>query len=686
MDAPASVTSSGTAALSPILTQALEIMPQSACVVDVRDASQPVVWVNQAFELMTGWKRADILGRNARVLQPPQRDPLTAERMRHAISRGERAAVTLLNMRPDGTDYMNELHLEPVRNAAGEVTHYVGLQQDVSQRTRAAAGALAVADAQAATTLLHDRIEQRLRQARAQGGGVAVFSLDVAAGGDDGAGLNALALARGWSLSRLSSRSWVVLASEPLAQREAARIARQLLDAARAGDGRRPCSAGIAMGPNDGDEPAQLLAAAQRARARAFLRKPTGGIAFFAAGDDAAWIDDCALQDALTDALGSGRLALAFVPQVRLADGSIEAIEAQIAWSDSRGPVPPSRFMPVVEASGLDVPLGTWTCAQALATLARLDSQHQAPMRLLLPVTAGQLAASGYATQVLGLLGQHALPSQRLSLLISPEVARSSGAAGQRALADLRAAGVQVVLSEVGRGCAGLEALGQWEADGVRLHPDLVQAAPRDLASAALLRMACELARQYGQVMAADGISTAGQLTALRKDGVPLGQGTLYGPVLPAADLLQILASGLRLGPAPSSDQRQHLLLLDDEPNVLSALKRAMRSEGWVVHAAQSPEQAFEALAAHPIGVVVSDQRMPTMAGTEFLRQVRARYPHTVRVLLTGYTEISTVTSAVNDGAVGKVLSKPWDDDALRGELRSAFSQVRAIDALEHSA
>lgn len=683
MDQPTPLPTADAGDLREVLTKALDVMPQPACLVDVRDASQPVVWANHAFELLTGWKRADVIGRNCRMLQPPQRDPVAAERMRRAISRGERIVVTVLNMRRDGSEFMNELQLEPLRDAQGELTHYVGIQQDVTQRTRAAAGALATTDPSAAAVLLHDRIEQCLRRARAGEGDLAVFALDLAPGGDDGANLARQAGARGWGLTRLSERSWVLLASGSTQPRENARRARLLLEAARAGDGRRPCSIGIAFGPRDGADAPSLLVAAQRARARAFLREPAGGIAFFAAGDDGAWMGDCALQEALTEALGTGKLGLEFVPQVQLADGELDAVETRIAWADGRGPVDPSRFLPVAEASGLDVPLGTWTCAQGLATLARLDAHGPRRLRLLLPVTVGQLTSTGYADQLLGLLAQHALQPQRLALLVAPPVIEASGAAGQRALAVLRSAGVGLTLEGVGGGSSGadLQALGRWEADGMRLHPELVEAAPRDLARAALLRMACELARQCGQSLAAQGIATPGQLTALRKEGVPVGQGPLYGPPLTVSDLLQVLTSGMRLGPPPEEDRRQHLLLLDDEANVLSALKRAMRSEGWVVHAATSPEQAFEALAAHPIAVVVSDQRMPSMAGTEFLRQVRARYPRTVRVLLTGYTEISTVTSAVNDGAVGKVLSKPWDDEALRGELRSAFDQARSLGA-----
>jgi len=115
------------------------------------------------------------------------------------------------------------------------------------------------------------------------------------------------------------------------------------------------------------------------------------------------------------------------------------------------------------------------------------------------------------------------------------------------------------------------------------------------------------------------------------------------------------------------------LLLVDDEPNILSALYRLMRREGYTILRATSGREGLELLKEHEINVILSDQRMPEMTGVEFLRQVKELYPDTVRLVLSGYTELNSVTDAINEGAIYKFLTKPWDDDLLRKNMREAF-------------
>ena len=99
-----------------------------------------------------------------------------------------------------------------------------------------------------------------------------------------------------------------------------------------------------------------------------------------------------------------------------------------------------------------------------------------------------------------------------------------------------------------------------------------------------------------------------------------------------------------------------------------------MRADSYRVLSARGAEEAFEILACTPdLGVVVSDQRMPGMAGTEFLARVKELYPAVVRIVLTGYADVDSATDAVNRGAVYKFLAKPWDSRALREDIRGAF-------------
>lgn len=117
------------------------------------------------------------------------------------------------------------------------------------------------------------------------------------------------------------------------------------------------------------------------------------------------------------------------------------------------------------------------------------------------------------------------------------------------------------------------------------------------------------------------------------------------------------------------------ILLVDDEENITSALTRLLRRDGYDILRANSGKAGLELLKDHQVGVIISDQRMPEMSGTEFLTRVKVLYPDTVRIVLSGYTELNSVTEAINQGAVYKFLTKPWEEDLLRANVEEAFQR-----------
>lgn len=122
------------------------------------------------------------------------------------------------------------------------------------------------------------------------------------------------------------------------------------------------------------------------------------------------------------------------------------------------------------------------------------------------------------------------------------------------------------------------------------------------------------------------------------------------------------------------------LLLVDDEVHILASLKRMLHRDVYTVVTATSGQAGLEVLATTPVDVIISDQRMPGMSGVEFLRQAKALYPHTVRMVLSGYTELTSVTDAINEGAIYKFLTKPWDDGHLRAHIAEAFRKKELED------
>jgi CheY-like chemotaxis protein len=125
--------------------------------------------------------------------------------------------------------------------------------------------------------------------------------------------------------------------------------------------------------------------------------------------------------------------------------------------------------------------------------------------------------------------------------------------------------------------------------------------------------------------------------------------------------------------------QRRTLLLVDDEPNILASLKRLLRRDAYHILTANSGQEGLDVLASNAVDVIVSDQRMPGMLGADFLRKAKLLCPQTIRIMLSGYTELQAVTDAVNEGAIFKFLTKPWEDHQLREHIAEAF-RLKGID------
>jgi signal transduction histidine kinase len=122
----------------------------------------------------------------------------------------------------------------------------------------------------------------------------------------------------------------------------------------------------------------------------------------------------------------------------------------------------------------------------------------------------------------------------------------------------------------------------------------------------------------------------------------------------------------------------RHLLIIDDEEEILKALKRQFR-RNYVVHTANSAEEGFKVMTENPIQVIISDQRMPGMQGAEFFGKIKTEFPDAVRLLLTGYADIQAVIAAINDGNIFRYVTKPWDPVELDTIVREAFERYDLI-------
>jgi len=150
------------------------------------------------------------------------------------------------------------------------------------------------------------------------------------------------------------------------------------------------------------------------------------------------------------------------------------------------------------------------------------------------------------------------------------------------------------------------------------------------------------------------------------------------GPAAVTPDALAPLPGPASAG--QGAERRWTMLCVDDEPSILSSLKRLLRATGHRVLTAEGGAQALEILENESVDLIVSDMRMPFMDGAQLLEQVRARWPHVVRLLLTGYADVTSTIAAINRGQIQRYITKPWNDDEILLIVRETFERLGLLE------
>jgi CheY-like chemotaxis protein len=277
---------------------------------------------------------------------------------------------------------------------------------------------------------------------------------------------------------------------------------------------------------------------------------------------------------------------------------------------------------------------------------------------------------------------QAGLPSSAIMLELNESALNDDVQQVFRTTRALRREGIGLALDNFGTGDASLRLLARYPADVLKVDRSFVNAALQGSRETAIVRAMIAMAHQLGMKVIANGVESEAQLGFLRRTDCDYFQGYLFREPVDAKTAGQILL-GRYLRPElflPTRSDRT-LLLVDDEENVLSSLVRLFRRDGYRIITATTVSNALELLASNEVQVILSDQLMSEMSGTEFLARVKMLYPDTVRLVLSGYADLETVTEAINHGAIYRFLTKPWDDGELRDHIRQAFRTYAAQHA-----
>ncbi|HEX5801993.1 MAG TPA: EAL domain-containing protein [Azospira sp.] len=667
------------------------------------DTAGNIVFVNPAAAAMLGYDSDELVGRNAH-------DTLHRRRANGSDYAREDCPMNCLVgslgardieevfWRKDGTPLEVEITCQPLLEDGATVGSVVTFR-DIGERKRYLAEIERKSNFDELTglpnrNLLTDRLLQAIERCRESGDLLAVLLLNIdrfksandALGHASGDAVLREAAQRivarvpvGATLARIEGDEFV-LAAEIGGAEEVARLAQPLLDVLaepyRVGERQffLTASIGVALYPRDGESNEALL---QNASAATLRAKAAGGNAFhfYAVEMNARTLERLDLENDLRRAVDRGELVLHYQPQVNLVSGAIVGAEALVRWQHPQhGLIPPARFIPLAEESGLIVRLGEWVLRQACAQNRAWQEAGLPPLTVAVNLSARQVLAQDIVQLTIEVLEASGLDPQYLEIELTESMLMTDAEAFIKATEGLKRHGVTLSIDDFGTGFSSLSYLRRFSIDYLKIDQSFVRDLTQDPNSAAIAQAIISLAHSLGLSVIAEGVETEAQLNFLCARGCDEMQGFHFSRPVAAPEFEAMLRAGRRLNVSAAAEAPgRSLLIVDDEPSILAALRRRLRQEGYNILAAGSGAEGLELLATHPVGVVISDARMPEMSGAEFLGRVREMHPDTVRIMLSGFTDLEAVTHAVNTGELFRFVSKPWDDKELVDIIREAF-------------
>jgi PAS domain S-box-containing protein/diguanylate cyclase (GGDEF)-like protein len=591
----------------------------------------------------------------------------------------------------------------------GESAHGVAIVQDITSQREAEARIEELSTHDEVTGLPNrksflDQVDAAMHAARWGDGALALLAIDVPRIADIkssmgfGAGdaltmalaarLSANAL-RGEVIARLGETEFAVLlevgSADALdAMRQRAHALMQAMQAPvtlGVTDVFPRCVVGVARFPGDAEGADALVEAAQNARLEAATG--TAGLAFYKPESATRAVREMQVEAALRRALAGNEFELHYQAQVDLSSGCIRGAESLLRWtSPELGVVSPGEFIPVAERVGLIGAIGDWVLQRACAQAAAWRKISPHPVRVGVNLSPAQLQRPDLARHVQAMLVAAGAHASNLAIEVTESVLMADVERAAQVLHELKAIGVEIALDDFGTGFSSLSWLCRLPLDVLKVDRSFVHDVTAAAQDVSVTRAIIRLAHSLKLEVLAEGVETEGQLSLLAADGCDSIQGFYFARPLPAAEFEALLKADKRLPPQFVSRVRRNrtLLLVDDEDNILAALKRTLRRDGYHIVTACNAAEGLQRLTEHEVDVIISDQRMPGMTGVEFLRRAKDLYPHTVRMVLSGYTELQSIIDAVNEGAIYKFLTKPWDDERLRAHVSEAFQQKGMAD------
>ncbi|MFG6667830.1 putative bifunctional diguanylate cyclase/phosphodiesterase [Halomonas sp. HNIBRBA4712] len=524
-----------------LLERSVESSTNGVILVDAQAPDLPMVYVNRAFEKITGYARGEALGRNCRILQGEQTDAATLDQLRRGIHEQRDVHVTLRNYRRDGTPFWNDLYVSPVRDETGLVTHFIGVQNDVTAQRGYQAQLKHNANHDALTglpnrQLLNQRLSQGclLAQRYQRYVGVLCIDLDEFKPINDSLGHEVgdfilISVARRleeelrpWdTVARIGGDEFIVLLPDLAQQQDVIQVVERLLECIAAPywyQGQElHVTASIGVGTDDGSV-AQPRSLVQQADLAMYKAKRRGRNTY-------QWYTDelnrkvgerVDLRHALQKAIEREQFELHYQPQIDRAQGRIVGVEALIRWHHpERGDISPIEFIGLSEQTGQIIPISEWVLKRACEDAVRLNSGAGERLVMAVNISPMQFQRPGFVASIERVLEETGLAPALLEIEITEGVLMESIDSAIDALTRLRALGVNIALDDFGTGFSSLGYLKRLPINKLKIDRSFIRDVTHDENDAAIVEGVITMAARLGLEVLVEGVETDEQLRYL---------------------------------------------------------------------------------------------------------------------------------------------------------------------------
>lgn len=534
----------------------------------VTDSQGRILSANAAFSDITGYSAEETIDQSTDILKPEGQDAAFYEACwstarEHGHWQGE-----IWNRRRNGEEFPAWQTISEIRDEEGKISNYVSVFSDITDKKNAEKRIAHLAYHDALTQLpnrllLYERLEQALARARRHGNHLALLFLDLDRFKDinDSLGhpvgdelLKAVAarlnecVREEDTIARLGGDEFVILVEQLEHARDAGLVAHNILEALSTPlpVARRQLqiatSIGISLYPGDGDNAATLV---QNADAAMYRAKDQGrnNYQFYAPEMTAAAFERLSLENSLRHALEREELQLHYQPQVSLVTGTTACAEALARWHHPElGMVPPDRFIPLAEETGLIVRLGDWVLHSACRQLRDWRQAGIPVDRVSVNVSGIQVQRGDLLSAVKSALQDSGLAPQHLELEITESAIMEDAEQAIETLRRIGKLGVKLAMDDFGTGYSSLSYLKQMSLDKLKIDRSFVRDIPGDDDDESIIRAIISLARSLRLQVVAEGVENGEQQQFLKHHGCTVVQGFLHSKPLPAGAFADFVA------------------------------------------------------------------------------------------------------------------------------------------------